>query len=116
MRALLVLDFVLDELEAGQADAVERDVVGAAGVALGDGRDAEVLERLDPGCEDRRDGVILLRVDAADLAGAVVEVEVGGEFGVLRLDRQRSGVARIVDGRSRSAAVGSGRDAKCSAT
>ena len=29
----VVLDLVLDELEAGQADAVERLVVGAAGVA-----------------------------------------------------------------------------------
>src|SRR4051812_32476381 len=46
VSALAVLDLVLDELEAGQTDAIEREVVRAAGIALGDGGDAEVFQRL----------------------------------------------------------------------
>ena len=44
----VVLDVVLDELEARQADAVERLVVGAAGVANGQRGRAQVAERLQP--------------------------------------------------------------------
>src|SRR5258706_16384011 len=73
VRALPVLDLILDELKTGKADAIEGEVIGAAGVSLGDGGDAEVLQRLDPGGEDRGDGEVVLRVDAADLAGTVIE-------------------------------------------
>ena len=41
-----VFDLVLDELEAGQAYGVKGLVVGAAGVADGDGCGAEVMEGL----------------------------------------------------------------------
>ncbi len=54
-----------------------------------DGVGAEVVEGLQPTLEDRHDGGVALSVDAADLAAAVVEVEVGREMLVagLRLDR-----------------------------
>src|SRR6185437_147056 len=58
---------------------IEAEVVGAAGVAVADGGDAEVFERSDPLGKDGADGEVLLGVDAADLAGAVVEVVVGVE-------------------------------------
>jgi hypothetical protein len=63
-----VVERVLDELEAGDADRVEGEMVGAAGVAQGDGGDAEVLEGLDPLGEDGRDEGVLLEIDAADFA------------------------------------------------
>ncbi len=59
---------------------VEGFVIGAAGVAHGEGGDAQVLQRLNPLLEDRRDGGITLQVDAANLAAAVVEVEVAGNL------------------------------------
>ena len=80
----VVLDLILDELEAGQADAVERLVVGAAGVGDGQRGGAHLAEGLEPLAEDRADGLVPLEVDAADLAGAVVEVEVGLELVVTR--------------------------------
>ena len=84
----VVLDLVLDELEAGQADAVERLVVGAAGVGDRQGGGAHLAERLEPLAEDRPDGLVALHVDAADLAGAVIEVEIGRELGELGLGRR----------------------------
>src|SRR6185503_21092682 len=72
--------------EAGQADRVVRSVIGAAGVADGQRGHADAAERLHPLAEDRGDGVVLLQVDAADRAGAVVDVEVAGELRVLGLE------------------------------
>ena len=63
-----VVERVLDELEAGDADRVEGEMVGAAGVAQGEGGDAEVVEGLDPLGEDGRDEGVLLEIDAADFA------------------------------------------------
>ena len=75
-----VVQLVLHELEARDADAVEADVVGAARVALGDDGRADVVPRLQPVLEDRRDRQVLLRIDAADLAAAVVQIEVRGDL------------------------------------
>ncbi len=81
-----VVERVLDELEAGDADRVEREMVGAAGIAQGDGGDAEVVEGLDPLGEDGRDEGVLLEIDAANLARSVIEVEVGGDLALLGLE------------------------------
>ena len=51
-------------------------MIGAAGVAIADRRDAKVRERRNPLLEDGTDRVVLLRVDAAHLARAVIEVVV----------------------------------------
>src|SRR5690606_18078879 len=88
-----VVQPVLYELEAREPGAVEGDVVGAAGVARGDHGGADVVERLQPGLEDRHRGQVLLRVDAADPAGTVVEVEVGAELLVRRLALELAAVA-----------------------
>jgi hypothetical protein len=81
-----VVEWVLDELEAGDADRVEGEMVGAAGVAQGDGGDAEVFQGLDPLGEDGRDEGVLLEIDAADFARSVIEVEVGGDLALLGLE------------------------------
>ena len=43
-----IVERILNELEAGKADGVEGDMIGAAHAAHGDGRDAEVLQWRDP--------------------------------------------------------------------
>ena len=63
-----VVERILDELEAGQADRVERQVIGAAGVADGDRRHAEIAKRREPLLEERPHRLVALQVDAADLA------------------------------------------------
>src|SRR5262249_24601703 len=47
-------------------------------------------EGLKPGAEDRTYGLVALQVDAANLARAVVEVEIGRELLVSGFDRDRS--------------------------
>src|SRR5690606_14995518 len=83
-----VVQAILHELEARKPDAVERDVVGAAGVARDHHGGADVGERLHPRLEDRHRGEGFLGVHAADLARAVVQVEVGREPVVRRLALQ----------------------------
>src|SRR5215471_13548534 len=60
-------------------------MISAACPANGQGRHTEISKRLHPGLEDRRDGFIALQVDTADSTCAVINVEVCGEFGMLRL-------------------------------
>src|SRR5437763_8303899 len=87
VRARVVVNRVLYELEAGQADGVEGEVIGSARVGESQGLRAEVCERREPTAEERAHRVVPLHVDAAYSARAVVEVEVGGELFVLRLRR-----------------------------
>src|ERR1035437_10160070 len=65
MRAGLVLDGILDELESRNTDGVE----------------------------DWGDGFVFLQVDAADLAAAVVHVEISGDLCLFRLHRNVSSFA-----------------------
>src|SRR5262249_45594975 len=90
MRTRAVFDFVLDELKGGQSDRVEREVVGAAGVAAGQRRRPQIAERFKPGAEDRTHRLVALKVDAANLASAVVEVEIGRELFVSGFERERA--------------------------
>src|SRR5204863_1613554 len=85
----VVVELVLDELEAGEADGVEGEVIGAAGAAHRQRRGTEVVKRDEPFPEDRNDRRVLLTVDAPHLSGAVVEVEVRRELLPLRLERDR---------------------------
>ena len=100
-----VVHRVLDELEARQADRVERQVVGAAGVAdrergaRGRGTAAATLE-------DRPHHVVALQVDAADLAGAVVEVEVGRPASRGRGRAASSRVGEVLLRRTRASRAG----------
>jgi hypothetical protein len=74
-----VFDLILDELEAGQADGIERLVVGTARIADRYGRGAEIMEGLQPLGEDVAAGFVALQIDATDLACTVVDIEIGGE-------------------------------------
>ena len=79
----------------GSPTASYDEMVGAAGVADRQRGHPEVLERLHPRLEDRRDRFVPLQVDAADRAGAVVDVEVAGELRVLRLQLHRRRIAEV---------------------
>src|SRR2546427_6499355 len=61
-------------------------MIGPARVANRQRRHAQAAERLHPLAEDRRDGWVALEIHAAQRAGAVVDVEVAGEFGMVRLE------------------------------
>ncbi len=90
-----VVHRVLDELEAGEADGVKGKVICAAGVADRNGPGAHVFEGFEPGFEDGAHHVVALQVDAADFAGAVVVVEIAGEFGVFSGELHGFGIAEV---------------------
>ena len=50
-------------------------MVGAGGVRGGDSLSGEVPEGFEPPPEERAEGFVALQIDAADSAGAVVQVE-----------------------------------------
>src|SRR5580693_4181345 len=56
MCARAVVERVLDELESGEADGVEGFMIGAASVAHGDRRNAQIFQGLDPLLENRGAG------------------------------------------------------------
>src|SRR6185437_4829214 len=71
-----VLDWILDEVEPGNTSVVERNVVRAPGIPVPHRHDAEVLKRPQYLREYRdRLGVPLIPY-AADLPGAVIQVEI----------------------------------------
>ena len=76
VSASVVLDRVLNELEAGNAGSIEREMVGTASVAHGQRVHTKIGEWLHPRFEDRQYCGILLHINAADFAGAIVHVEV----------------------------------------
>ncbi len=75
---------VLDKLEAGQTDGIERDVVRAAHALDADGRHAQVAEGLHPFLKDAADVFVLLQINAAELSCSVILVEIDGKLLVLR--------------------------------
>src|SRR5262245_38922847 len=68
MGASCVIERVLDELEARKSNGVEREMVGAAGVANRDRCGAEILEGSEPGLENGPHHVVALKVDAPNLS------------------------------------------------
>src|SRR5580658_5579636 len=85
MGSGLVVEWVLDELKAGDAHRVEAQVVGRTRVMEGYRGRAEIPKRREPLAENTCGRVIALRKDAPDPAGAVVEIVVGGYSGGFRL-------------------------------
>ena len=84
VRAREIIDRILNELKTGQPHRIERQMIGAAGVADGHGGGAEIVERSQPGLENRPHGVVALQIHAADPTGAVIEIEIGGKQFVFR--------------------------------
>ena len=70
-------------LSPAPSDAVKGQVVCAAGVAQRQRRSAQIVERRQPCAEDRARGLVALQINAADLAGAIVQVEIDRELLVL---------------------------------
>src|SRR5579859_6419498 len=93
MRARLVLDRVLDELESWNAYCIEREVIRSASVAHCERVHSQIFELLHPRLENGLHCRVALHVDAANLACAIVDVEISGDLGLLRLDRHRAGFA-----------------------
>src|ERR1700719_974974 len=90
MRSRSVIQHVLNELEARNADGIKRLVIGAAGISHRDRADAQVAKWCNPLLENLSDRRILLQVDPADFSRAVVDVEVSRNLRLLRLDDNRS--------------------------
>src|SRR5207244_2209487 len=93
MGTRLVLDGILDELETGNADGVERQMVRTTRVAHSDGVHAQVVKRQHPGLKYGLDRGIFLKIDAANFSRAVINIEVSRDFGLFRLHRDRTGLA-----------------------
>src|SRR6266550_5004301 len=101
VRAAAVVERVLNELEAGQTDVVERNVVRAAGVGRRERLGAEVAERLQPFPEIGTHRFIALHVNAPDFASAIVQIEVRGKFVVfVFLDQFAAGTGAVRSGGS----------------
>ena len=49
------------------------------------------FQRFHPLCKDGSDGAILLQMDAENFAGAVIHIEVAGNFGLLGFKDERAG-------------------------
>src|ERR1043166_5627391 len=99
MGAGHVIDWVLDELKSRQADAIEGKMIRAGGVRERQGFRAEIIERLKPAAKERAHGFVALHVNTANFSGAVVEIEVGGQFIVFELAHELARGRRV---RSRS--------------
>src|SRR5262245_21849829 len=82
--ASFIFDGILNELKSGQSDAIERQMICAAGVGEGQSGSAEVFEWGEPGAEYGSARLIALQVNAANFAGTIVEVEVSSKFGMVR--------------------------------
>jgi len=90
-----MVDGILDELKARQPDRLIRQMIGPARVANRQSRHPEVFERFHPRLEDRRDRLVPLQVNAANRPGPVIDVEVAGELGMLRLQLHRRRIAVV---------------------
>src|SRR4051812_14550308 len=90
MCACVVIQVVLDELEARNSHCIEAQVVSTARVAHGNGGNAQVLEGRNPLGEDGRYSGISLGVDSANLARPVVHVEIRRDQLLLRFYLQWS--------------------------
>src|SRR5918993_2195934 len=62
-------------------------MVRSAGIADRQRRHPDAAERFHPVAEDRPDRLVLLQVDTADCAGAVVDIEVAGKLRVFGFQR-----------------------------
>jgi len=77
MRSSFVFHGVLNELKTRQPDRVEGKMISAPSAANGKRRGAHVPEGLEPKSEDGSDHVVVLKVNTANLACPIVEIEVG---------------------------------------
>ena len=89
MVAALIIQIILNELEARNSNRIETQVIGSAGVPHRKCGNAKIFERRDPLRKDGRDGSVALEVDSANLSRAVVDIEVSGNQLLFGLDLKR---------------------------
>src|SRR2546428_3593890 len=75
-----VIERILNELEPRDAHSIKSLMVGATGVARTQRGYAQIFQRLNPLGKDRSYSGILLKVNAANLAAAVIDIEIPGNF------------------------------------
>src|SRR5258708_8884890 len=71
-------------------------MISAAGIADSEGVHAEIVERDHPRGKDGGDHFVALKVDAANLASAVVDVVVGVELGMLGRGLHHFGIGEML--------------------
>ena len=86
VSAAVVIHRILDELEARNAHFVKGQVIGAASVLSSNGGHSEVFQGCNPLRENRPFGEILLQVNAANPARAIVYIEVTRDQLLLRFE------------------------------
>ena len=96
VRDAAIIERVLNELEPRQTDGIQRQMVRAAGVLDGDGGRTLVAEGRQPGFKQRAHRIVPLQVDAANLAAAVIQIEVARELGVVRQKFHGFGIAEML--------------------
>src|SRR3989442_7565492 len=90
VRARSVIERILNELEPRDADSIKSLMVGATGVAYTHRGYAQIFQRLDPLGKDRSYSGILLKINAANLAAAIIDVEIPGNFLLVGFKLQRA--------------------------
>src|SRR5882762_10362179 len=88
MGSAEIIHWILDELEARQANGIEGLVVGSAGIGKRQGFGAQIVKRFEPATEERTHRLIPLHIDTANFAGPIVEIEIRAEFFVFALTNQ----------------------------
>src|SRR5579863_3091027 len=109
MGAGLVIHWVLDELEAGNPYGIKGKMVGASRIAHGERVHAEIVKWFHPGFEDGPYPGVLLHMNATNLAGAVIYVEIDRDLCLLGFSGYRTGVTPRNRWIALSVRVGRGR-------
>src|SRR6185369_6756088 len=89
MRSCVVFNLVLNKLKSRQADRIERQVVRSASIRDRQRVCTRVFEWRQPLPKQRTNAFIPLHVNPANLAGAVIEIEVTTELLVFRFRNER---------------------------
>src|ERR1041384_2457549 len=84
MCARVVFNLILNKLESRQTNRVKRQVIGAARFRDRERVRAHISERREPLPEQRTNAFVPLQINAANLARAVIEIEVAAQIFVLR--------------------------------
>src|SRR5215510_9911967 len=105
VRSRVVLNLVLNELEAWQPNTIKREVICSTSVGNRQRRCSHVLEWSKPVAEERSNSLVALQINSADLPSAVVEIEVATEFFPFRFLCQNHRCSILTLGRAISGAV-----------
>src|SRR5580692_11994913 len=74
-----VVQGILNELKRGQAQPAQENVIGGIRGLRDHRGGAQARERRQPFAEDRDYAEITLRIDTPNLAGSIVDIEIGRE-------------------------------------